>query len=91
MAKIMIPAEHAAKLLPPGRKVHTFFRVFGWIGATVDRTKVLAAFERAKQVEISPDAAFFDHHLVVKMDGMRTYIDTNPKALRKLHPQLATV
>ena len=89
MSKMMISAEHAAKLLPRGKKVHTFIRVFAWIGADVDRTKVLAAFESAKEVEISPDAACLHHHLVVEMDGMRTYVDTNPKALRRLHPQVA--
>ncbi|RWA55976.1 hypothetical protein AU476_05225 [Cupriavidus sp. UYMSc13B] len=87
--KIMISAEHAAKLLPRGKKVHTFFKIFGWMGADVDRTKVLAAFELAKQVEVSHDAACFGHQLAVKLDGMRTYIDTNQKALRKLVPQAA--
>lgn len=89
MSKIFISAADAAKLLPRGKKVHTFIRVFGWMGANVDRAKVLAAFESAKRVEVSQDAAYFDHHLAVKMDGMRTYIDTDPKALRKLQPQLA--
>lgn len=86
----MISAEHAAKLLPRGKKVHTFFKVFGWIGADVERTKVLAAFEAAQQVEVSPEAACFGHQLAVKLDGMRTYIDTNQKALRKLVPQSVT-
>lgn len=90
MSKIMISAEHAAKLLPRGKKVHTFFKVFGWIGADVDRTKVLAAFASAQQVEVSPDAACFGHQLAVRLDGMRTYIDTNQKALRKLVPQAVT-
>jgi len=89
MEKIMMPADKAAKLLPRGKKVHTFFKVFGWMGADVDREKVLAAFQLAKEVEISPDAACFNHHLAVVMDGMRTYIDTNQTALRKLHPRLA--
>lgn len=87
----MISAEHAAKLLPRGKKVHTFFKVFGWIGADVDRTKVLAAFASAQEVEVSPDAAAcFGHQLAVRLDGMRTYIDTNQKALRKLVPQAVT-
>jgi hypothetical protein len=44
MTKIFISSEQAAKLLPLGKKVHTFIRVFGWMGADVDRAKVLAAF-----------------------------------------------
>ncbi|WP_454743401.1 hypothetical protein [Cupriavidus necator] len=48
MSKIFISAAEAAKLLPRGKKVHTFIRVFGWMGADVDRSKVLAAFEGAK-------------------------------------------
>ncbi|MFJ4291310.1 hypothetical protein ACIP1U_16225 [Cupriavidus sp. NPDC089707] len=89
MSKMVISAEHAAKLLPRGKKVHTFIRVFAWMGADVDRTRILAAFESAKEVEISPDAACLPHHLFVELDGMRTYVDTNPKALRRLHPQVA--
>ncbi|WP_018310738.1 hypothetical protein [Cupriavidus sp. UYPR2.512] len=89
MTKIMIAAEHAAKLLPRGKKVHTFIRVFAWVGADVDRARVLAAFESAKEVEVSSYAACLDHHLVIELDGMRTYINTNPKALRRLHPQVA--
>lgn len=91
MEKILISAERAAKLLPRGKKVHTFFKVFGWMGATVDRDAVLSAFAAAKEVEVSPDAACFNHYLAVMMDGMRTYIDTNQKSLHKLHPQLAAV
>lgn len=85
----MISAEHAAKLLPRGKKVHTFIRVFAWMGADVDRTKVLAAFESAKNVEVSSDAACLGHHLVVQMDGVRTYIETDQRAFQKLHPSLA--
>lgn len=86
MSKIFISAAEAAKLLPRGKKVHTFIRVFGWMGADVDRSKALAAFEAAELVEVSPEAAVFDHYLAVQLDGMRTYLDTNPKALRKLFP-----
>lgn len=89
MTKVMISAEQAATLLPRGKKIHTYFRVFGWIGATVDRQKVLAAFESAKNVEVSSDAACLGHHLVVKMDGVRTYIETDQRAFQKLHPSLA--
>lgn len=85
MPKIMISAEHAAKLLP-----HTFFKILGWIGADVDRIKVLAAFGSAHEVEVSPDAACFDHQLAVKLGGTRTYIDTNQKALHKLVPHAVT-
>lgn len=87
MSKTYISAADAAKLLPRGKKVHTFFRVFGWMGATVERSTVLAAFEKARQVEVSPEAACFGHQLAVKLEGARTYIDTNQKALRKLVPQ----
>ncbi|SCU86654.1 conserved hypothetical protein [Cupriavidus necator] len=87
MSKTYISAADAAKLLPRGKKVHTFFRVFGWMGATVERSTVLAAFEKARQVEVSPEAACFGHQLAVKLDGMLTYIDTNQQALRKLVPQ----
>lgn len=91
MTKTFISSEQAAKLLPRGKKVHTFIRVFGWMGADVDRAKVLAAFVSSQQVEIPRDAACFAHHLVVDMDGARTYIETNPNALRKLLPQYAAV
>ncbi len=84
MTTTYISPEQAAKLLPRGKKVHTFFKVFGWMGADVDRVKVLAAFESSRRVEVSPDAACFDHQLAVQLDGMRT---TNQKALRKLVPQ----
>uniref|UniRef100_UPI003F498AC9 hypothetical protein n=1 Tax=Cupriavidus taiwanensis TaxID=164546 RepID=UPI003F498AC9 len=89
MEKIMIPAAEAAKLLPRGKKVHTFIRVMAWMGADVAREKVLAAFETAKEVEVSQDAACLQHQLAVMMDGVRTYIDTNQKALHKQCPQLA--
>ncbi|MFC4518497.1 hypothetical protein [Cupriavidus pinatubonensis] len=65
-------------------------QLFGCVlGADVDRDKVLAAFQPAKEVEVSPDAGCFDHHLAVVMDGIRTDIGANQNALRKLHPQLA--
>nr|WP_116342799.1 hypothetical protein [Cupriavidus taiwanensis] len=89
MEKIMIPAAEAAKLLPRGKKVHTFIRVMAWMGADVAREKVLAAFESAKEVEVSKDAACLNHQLAIMMDGVRTYIDTNQRALRKQCPQLA--
>ncbi|CAN7777216.1 hypothetical protein LJR296_007753 [Cupriavidus necator] len=54
MSKTYISAADAAKLLPRGKKVHTFFRVFGWMGATVERSTVLAAFEKARQSRSHP-------------------------------------
>ena len=89
MAKISITAEQASRLLPRGRKIHTFIRVFGWLGGNLDRAKILATFHAAAQIEIAPDAAVFGHYLAVDLDGARTYIDTDAKALRRLFPYLS--
>ncbi|NYI02879.1 hypothetical protein [Cupriavidus plantarum] len=83
MSKVFVTAAEAAALIPRRRKIHTFIRIFGWMGADVDREKLLAAFNTAKQVEISQEASCFDHYLAVKIDGMVTYIETNLKALAK--------
>lgn len=89
MTRINITAEQASRLLPRGKKIHAFIRVFGWLGGNMDRAKILAAFHAAAQIEIAPDAAMFDHYLAVDLDGARTYIDTDTKALRRLFPNLA--
>ncbi|WP_232346510.1 hypothetical protein [Cupriavidus sp. USMAA2-4] len=89
MSKTMISAAEAAGLLPRGKKVHTFIRPFGWHGSDVDREAVLAAFEAAKEVEVSADAAIFHHHLAVQLEGIRTYVETHPASLRKLLPDIA--
>ncbi|WP_454056613.1 hypothetical protein [Cupriavidus sp. Marseille-Q8015] len=83
MSKIFVTAEEAEKLLPRRRRIHTFIRIFGWMGADMDREKLLDAFQAAKNVEVSQDAACFDHDLAVKIDGMETYVETNLKALAK--------
>lgn len=83
MSKVFVTAEEAEKLLPRRRRVHTFIRVVGWMGADMDREKLLDAFQAAKNVEVSQDAACFDHYLSVKIDSMETYIETNLKALAK--------
>nr|WP_315595287.1 hypothetical protein [uncultured Cupriavidus sp.] len=83
MSKVFVTAEEAEKLLPRRRKIHTFIRIFGWMGADLDREELLEAFQAAKNVEVSQDAACFDHYLAVKIDGMVTYIETNLKALAK--------
>ena len=89
MSKVHVTAEQALRLLPRGRKIHTFIRVFGWLGGNLDRSKILAAFNSADQIEIAPDAAMFGHYLALDLDGARTYIDTDAKALRRLFPSLA--
>lgn len=61
-----------------------FVRVFGWLGGYVDRERLLKVFRAANNVEFSLEAACFDHLLVVRLDGARTYIETNPKAVAKL-------
>ncbi|UIF88787.1 hypothetical protein KAF44_26355 (plasmid) [Cupriavidus necator] len=57
--------------------------------AVVAMLSLALSFESAQEVKVSPDAACLHHQLVVEMDGMRTYINTNPKALRRLHLQVA--
>lgn len=94
MTKVFVTAEEAEKLIPRRRRIHTFIRIFGWMGASVERDKLLEAFQAAKYVEVSQDAACFDHYLAVKIDGMVTYVETNLKALTKLGllpPQRKTV
>ncbi|WP_423194694.1 hypothetical protein [Cupriavidus sp. H18C2] len=83
MSKVFVTAEEAEKLLLRRLKVHTFIRIFGWQGADVDREKLLEVFHAAKSVEVSQDAACFDHYLAVTIDGMVTYVETNLKALAK--------
>lgn len=83
MSKVFVTAEEAEKLLPRRRKIHTFIRIFGWQGDNVDRETLLKVFESAKSVEVSQDAACFDHYLAVRIDGMVTYVETNLKALAK--------
>lgn len=83
MSKVFVTAKEAEKLLPRRRKIHTFIRIFGWMGADLDREELLEAFQAAKNVEVSQDAACFDHYLAVTIDGMVTYIETNLKALAK--------
>nr|WP_315593794.1 hypothetical protein [uncultured Cupriavidus sp.] len=65
MTKILISAEDAEKLLPRRRQIHTYIRIFGWLGGKIDREALLAAFKAAQTVEVSRDAACFDHYLVV--------------------------
>ncbi|PLQ00390.1 hypothetical protein CYJ10_12220 [Cupriavidus pauculus] len=84
MPKIMLSAEQASRLLPRRRKIHTFVRVFGWLGGYVERERLLKVFSAASSVELCLEAACFDHLLVVQLDGARTYIETNPKAVAKL-------
>ena len=83
MSTTFVTAEEAEKLIPRRRSIHTFIRIFGWQGANVDRDSLLAAFRAAGKVEVSQDAACFEHYLAVKIDGMTTYIETNLKALAK--------
>ena len=83
MSKIFVTADEAEKLLPRRRKIHTFIRIFGWQGDNVERAALLEVFQAAKKVEVSQEAACFDHYLAVKIDGMVTYIETNLKALAK--------
>lgn len=84
MSKLLISADEAEKLLPRRRRIHTFIRIFGWQGDNVDRDELLQAFRAAKTVEVSPEAACFDHYLAVKINGMMTYVETNLKAMAKL-------
>ncbi len=90
MTTIQISAVDAARLLPQKDEVHTFIRSLGWMGADVTREKALAAFKASVRVELSDEAAMFDHHLVVAMDGLRTYIETDQQALATLFPQFAS-
>lgn len=84
MSKVLISAAQAAKLLPRRKKVHTFIRVFGWMGGTADRDALLEAFNAVGDVEVSQVAAGFDHFLAIKTNGMVTYIETNLTALAKM-------
>ncbi|MGC8213132.1 hypothetical protein [Ralstonia pseudosolanacearum] len=89
MTTIQISAVDAARLLPQKAEVHTFIRCMGWMGADVTREKALAAFKASVRVELSDEAAMFDHHLVVAMDGLRTFVETDQQALATLFPQFA--
>ncbi|WP_235430550.1 hypothetical protein [Cupriavidus pauculus] len=78
MSKVFVTAEEAEKLL----------RVAGEFtpsSASSDGRAVMLNVMRCstKNVEVSQDAACFDHYLAVKIDGMVTYIETNLKALGK--------
>lgn len=90
LSKIYIKAEQASQLLPHGSRVHTFIRAFGWFGGYVDRVRILDVLHSAAEMEISPDAALFDHHMVVDVEGVATYIDTDARVLRRLFPHLAS-
>lgn len=83
MSKVFVTAAEAESLMPRRKKIHTFIRIFGWHGAHVDREKVLHAFQKAKTVEVSQEAACLDHYLAVNMDGIMTYVETNLKALAR--------
>ncbi|QET03967.1 hypothetical protein FOB72_17545 (plasmid) [Cupriavidus pauculus] len=83
MSQIFITADEAEKLIPRRPKVHTFIRMFGWLGGHVEREKLLAAFDAAETVAVSQDAACFDHYLAIKIDGMVTYVETNVRALAR--------
>ena len=89
MTTIQISAVDAERLLPLKAEVHTFIRSLGWMGADVTREKALAAFKASVRVELSDEAAMFDHHLVVTMDGLRTFVETDQQALATLFPQFA--
>lgn len=89
MTTIQISAVDAARLLPQKAEVHTFIRSMGWMGADVTREKALAAFTASVRVELSDEAAMFDHHLVVAMDGLRTFVETDQQVLAMLFPQFA--
>lgn len=89
MTTIQISAVDAERLLPLKDEVHTFIRSLGWMGADVTREKALAAFKASVRVELSDEAAMFDHHLVVAMDGLRTFVETDQQALATLFPQFA--
>ena len=53
------------------------------------REKALAAFKASVRVDLSDEADMFDHQLVVAMDGLRTFVETDQQALATLFPQFA--
>lgn len=71
------------------KEVHTFIRSLGWMGADVTREKALAAFKASVRVDLSDEADMFDHQLVVAMDGLCTFVETDQQALATLFPQFA--
>ncbi|MCK4120432.1 hypothetical protein ACI2UK_24315 [Ralstonia nicotianae] len=89
MTTIVISAAEAECLLPNKNEIHTFIRHMCWMGATVDRVKVLEAFNAAQQVELCGAVGRMKHQLVVSMDGVRTYVETDQQKLAKLFPNLA--
>ena len=71
------------------KEVHTFIRSLGWMGADVTREKALADFKASVRVDLSDEADMFDHQLVVAMDGLRTFVETDQQALATLFPHFA--
>lgn len=79
---VAIALSDAVSLIPSGDRVHTFQRSIAWSGCDVDRGAIVAAIETGGAT-LSPEAAVFDHYLVVVMNGQRTFVETDPDALRR--------
>lgn len=80
--ELPIAVSDAVALIPAGEQIHTFQRSVAWSGCDVDRSAVVAAIETGGAT-LSPEAAVFDHYLLVVMNGKRTFVETDPDALRR--------
>lgn len=73
-----VDANTLIQLLPPSEAVHTVVPGVALLGADVPKSKIVALLTEKNGAYYDEEGLLGDHHIVVTMDGLKTFIECSP-------------